>query len=191
MPQPSGALMPRRFIKRYYPDHEKIRNHKHLRIFGSLLHDPNLWHLNRRSVSGAFFAGLFWAFQPMPFQMVAAAAAAIAFRVNLPISVALVWLTNPITMPPVFYLNYVVGAHLLGRHPGALQFQLTLDAILANLASIWAPLLLGSVVCGLVFGALGFFVVRGLWRWRLTQHLKRRRAKRTLRARDKVLSKSA
>ena len=36
------------------PDHKLIREHKHLRIFGSMLHDPNLFHLNRRSVAGAF-----------------------------------------------------------------------------------------------------------------------------------------
>ncbi|MCB1903170.1 MAG: DUF2062 domain-containing protein, partial [Gammaproteobacteria bacterium] len=76
--------MPKQIIKRFAPDHEVIRNHKHLRIFGNLLHDPNLWHMNRRSVSGAFAVGLFWAFIPIPMQMVAAAAIAIIARVNLP-----------------------------------------------------------------------------------------------------------
>ena len=82
--------MPRHLIKRYSPDHEKIRNHKHVKVFGKLLHDPNLWHLNRRSVSGAFGVGLFWAMIPMPFQMIAAAATAIGLRTNLPLSVVLV-----------------------------------------------------------------------------------------------------
>ncbi len=183
--------MPRRFIKRYCPDHEKIRNHKQLRIFGSMLHDPNLWHLNRRSVSGSFFVGLFWAFQPMPFQMVAAAAAAMLLRVNLPISVALVWLTNPITMPPAFYFTYRVGTLLLGRHPGTLHFTLTLDAILANLESIWQPLLLGSLVCGLVLGAIGYASVRLLWRWHVIQQRKRRRRRREAALAKKALSGSA
>lgn len=52
------------------PDPEKLRNHKHLRIFGSLLNKPNLWALNRRSAPGAFAIGLFVAWMPMPFQMV-------------------------------------------------------------------------------------------------------------------------
>jgi len=53
--------------------------------------------------------GLFCAFVPLPIQMLLAAAAAIIFRVNLPISVGLVWITNPVTIPPMFYFCYKVG----------------------------------------------------------------------------------
>ena len=78
--------MPKKFIKRLMPNHRTIREHKHLRFLGSLLHDPNLWHLNRRSASGAFAVGLFMAWVPVPFQMLLGAIGAIAFRVNLPLS---------------------------------------------------------------------------------------------------------
>ena len=98
--------MPKRFLKRYMPKEHDIRNHKHMRYFGKLLHDPNIWHLNRRSVAGAFSVGLFMAMVPVPFQMILAAAAAIPCRVNLPISVGLVWITNPLTMPAIFYFCY-------------------------------------------------------------------------------------
>ena len=70
--------MAKHLIKRLIPDHEIVRGHKHLQIFGRLLHDPNLWHLNRRSAAGAFAVGLFMAFAPVPFQMLLAAGAAIA-----------------------------------------------------------------------------------------------------------------
>ena len=84
------------------PDHKKIRDHKHLRIFGKLLHNPSLWHMNRHSVAKAFAVGLFFAWVPVPFQMVLGAGGAILFHANLPLSVVLVWLTNPFTMPPMF-----------------------------------------------------------------------------------------
>ena len=77
--------MARRVIKKMMPDHDKIRRSRAIKLFGSLLHDGNLWHLNRRSASGAFAVGLFTAFIPVPFQMLLAAAAAIIFRVNLPL----------------------------------------------------------------------------------------------------------
>ncbi len=112
--------MPRRLFKRYMPDPESIRSQKSLRFLGKLTHDPNLWHLNRHSVSRAMAAGLFAAFIPMPMQMLLAAGLAVWIRSNLPSSVGLVWLTNPITMPPVFYCTYKLGAWLMAgaaAHP--------------------------------------------------------------------------
>ncbi|MEC8208404.1 MAG: DUF2062 domain-containing protein, partial [Pseudomonadota bacterium] len=46
--------MPKKFIRRFLPDHQSIKQNKALKIFGKVLHEPNLWHLNRRSASGAF-----------------------------------------------------------------------------------------------------------------------------------------
>ena len=105
------------FLKQIAPDRAKIREHRHLRVFGKLLHDPNLWHLNRRSVSGAFAVGMFVMYLPPLGQMLIAAAGAIAFRVNLPISVTLVWITNPVTIPPMYYFAYLVGSWILDRRP--------------------------------------------------------------------------
>lgn len=167
--------MPKHLIRKYAPDHEVIRNHKHLRIFGDLLHDPNLWHLNRRSVSGAFAVGLFWAFIPMPLQMVAAAATAIPMRVNLPISVALVWITNPLTIPPVFYFTYLVGTWILGTPPSTKGFELSFEYLSESMAAIWQPLYLGSFICGLLAAIIGYCAMRGLWRLYVIRHLKRRR----------------
>ncbi|MES9962982.1 MAG: DUF2062 domain-containing protein [Candidatus Sedimenticola sp. 20ELBAFRAG] len=173
--------MPKHIIKRYTPDHDTIRNHKHLQVFGKLLHDPNLWHMNRRSVSGAFAVGLFWAFIPMPFQMIAAAATAIPVRVNLPISVALVWISNPLTMPPMFYFNYMVGTLFLGREEAA-DFQMTLEWFSESMGIIWQPLYLGSLVSAIVAATLGYGAMRGLWRLHIITHLKKRRERKRTKA---------
>ncbi len=115
--------MAKKTIQRFLPDPNKIRHHKSLKIFGRLLQDANLWHLNRRSARGAFAVGLFFAFIPVPFQMVLAAATAIVFRVNLPISVALVWITNPVTMPPIFYCSYLIGTLVLNQPEQHFSFE--------------------------------------------------------------------
>jgi uncharacterized protein (DUF2062 family) len=169
--------MPKRLIRRITPDHEKIRNHKHLRIFGSLLHDANLWHLNRRSAAGAFGVGLFMAFVPIPFQMILAAAAAIPLRVNLPLSVALVWITNPLTIPPMFYFAYWIGTLILGHPAQQIEFELTWKCLLDSLEGIWQPLVLGSFICSSISGLVGYFGVRALWRLNVINHMKRRRAR--------------
>lgn len=175
--------MPRRIIKRFLPDHGTLREHPHLQRFGARLHDGNLWHLNRRSVSGAVAVGVFWAFVPMPFQMVAAAACAIWLRVNLPISVALVWITNPLTMPPVWYATYRLGAWLLGLPRQNIPFELTVPNLVSRLQDIWQPLYLGSLVAGAVLSLLGFVLVRLAWRMYVVQQrradLRRYRLRRT------------
>ena len=171
--------MAKKFIKRYLPDPHKIREHKHLRFFGTLLHDPNLWHLNRRSVSGAFAVGLFMAFMPMPFQMIPAAALAILLRVNLPISVALVWITNPVTLAPIFYFCYGLGAWLLDTPVNAVEFEITLEWIGTELVRLWKPFLLGSFLVASTSAIIGFFGMRALWRWHVIRDWERRRMARS------------
>jgi len=170
--------MPKKFLKRYMPDHDTIRNHKHLKIFGTLLHSPNLWHLNRRSVAGAFANGLFMAFIPVPFQMILAAAGAILFRVNLPLSIALVWITNPVTMPPMFYGTYKLGSWIMNKPPQDFNFELSMNWLMNGLAAIWQPFLLGCLVAGTVASILGYASIRLIWRWHIVKEWNQRKKRR-------------
>ncbi|WP_440055904.1 DUF2062 domain-containing protein [Pseudoalteromonas sp. T1lg65] len=156
--------MAKKTIQRFLPDHNKIKQQKSLKIFGSLLHDANLWHLNRRSARGAFSVGLFFAFIPVPFQMVLAAALAIPFRVNLPLSIALVWITNPLTMPPIFYCSYMVGVFALGEKQQPFHFEASWDWLVSSLTTIGPAFMLGSLICATVASLIGFFGIDYLWR---------------------------
>lgn len=173
--------MPKRLIKNYIPDREAIRKYKHLKVFGTLLHNPNLWHLNRRSASGAFAVGLFMAFVPVPFQMLLAAGGAILARVNLPLSVLLVWVTNPVTMPALFYSAYRVGTWLIGVSEREVRFALSLQWLASELGAIWQPFLLGCLVLGTLSALAGFGIIRGLWRLRLVRHHQGRKQARAAR----------
>ncbi len=168
--------MPRKFFKKILPSEHAIKNEKGLRFLGSLLHDPNLWHLNRKSLSGAMAVGLFMAFVPFPFgQTPAAALLAIFFRVNLPLSALLVWLTNPLTMPPIYLMAIKLGAWVLGIHPNMTQFELSWAWVSANLITFWKPFVVGSLIFSTVSSILGFFLTRLLWRWYV---IRKYRAKR-------------
>ncbi len=168
--------MPRKFIKRYMPDHNKIRAHKSLRIFGTLLHDPNLWHLNRRSVSAGIAIGLFVAFLPLPLHMLIAAALAIPLRANLPLAVGTVWINNPFTMVPFYYLGYHLGAGLMGSSavPHAADFNPGIDWLLNEGWDILEPMMLGGLIVGLICALLGYVGVRLLWRWHVVHRLRAR-----------------
>lgn len=170
--------MPKKLFKRYMPEPRKIREHPSLRFLGDLLHDPGLWHLNRRSASGACAVGLFCMWIPVPFQMLLAALLAIPFRVNLALSVVLVWITNPITMPPMFYAAYWLGAELLDYEEMPIDFELSMEWLGSSLAHIWQPFLLGCGVFAVLSSALGYALVRLTWRYHLIRRLQEKRLRR-------------
>lgn len=169
--------MARKFIKRFLPDPEWIKKHDSVQILGNWIHDPNLWHLNRGSVSSAVFIGLFVAFIPLPAQMLIAGFFAVLFRANLPISMVLVWITNPVTMAPIFYLAYSVGCAVIGAPEHPFVFHLSWES-LSQLVNIWKPFLLGCFLCGLFFALLGSTAARLLWRWYAIKRWHERRLKR-------------
>lgn len=170
--------MAKKIIKNFLPDPSKIKDTKSLRWLGSWIHEPNLWHLNRRSVSLAFFIGFFLAFLPFPFQMLAAAALAILFRANLPVAVSLVWITNPLTIAPMSYFSYRVGITILQIPEQDFNIELTWEWLTSGLSHIWEPLLLGSFVCGTVSGIIAFIGIRLFWRWHVVSNWTKRKERR-------------
>lgn len=151
------------------PNPEKLKQQKSLQFLGNRLHEPNLWHLNRRSVSLAFAVGLFVAWIPTIGQMAIAATAAFYFRANLAISVALVWITNPFTMPPMFYFSYYIGLLLLGNDIPSNDFELNIDSILSSLGDIGGPFLLGCLVLGVFSSLLGYFGIQLFWKYNIVK----------------------
>lgn len=166
--------MPRRYLRKFLPSQESIRQNRYLARFGSLLPHPNLWHLNRRSVSGGVAAGLFAGLVPgsNPVQFALGALLAVVFRVNLPVAVAVTLYTNPLTIVPLYLLAYQYGKLLVGgdasftpepefRWSGFLQ---SLDAWLAWLASLGKPLAVGLVALALTLAVAGYVFVQLGWR---------------------------
>lgn len=156
--------MSKRLLKRLLPKAHKVKDHKHLRVLGTHLHSPNLWHLNRNSVARAVAIGLFCAFLPFPMQMLIAASLAIMVRANILISVVLVWLSNPITMPAMMYGTYKLGAWLLLQPPRPFDLEFTWHSIFEHVNSIVPALLFGSILCGVIAGGLSYAMVQICWR---------------------------
>lgn len=154
----------KRIFTRFAPHRTAIQNHRHLSLFGKLLHEPNLWHITRHSAAGGMANGLFWAFMPFPGQTVLAAAIAIYFRVNLPISLLAVWLTNPVTMYPLFFASYKLGAIILQLPPRHVHFVFSWQWFTGTLTDIWQPLLLGCFILGSLTAGAGYYAIRLLWR---------------------------
>ncbi|MGV6818039.1 MAG: DUF2062 domain-containing protein [Thiotrichales bacterium] len=167
--------MPRKLLKRLLPAPSQIRSQKWLGPVRDWLHDPNIWHLNRDSVSGAVAIGLFMVFIPAPSQMVVAAILAIVFRVNLPIAASLVWISNPFTFAPIGLAALKLGEWLTGIPAGVAQFDFSFTWLLSELPKIWAPLMLGLVTMAVVSSALGYFISRWLWRCHVVWQYRKRK----------------
>jgi len=167
--------MPKKFIKRFSPNPEKLKAHPNLKYFGEKLQNPNLWHLNRRNAAGAVAVGLFCAWIPIPFQMVLATFIAIYFSVNLPISVALVWISNPFTMPPLFYGGYQVGAFILQQPVMDFHFHLSVHWILNTIETIAPAMFLGCFILGCISAFIGYWLFTFFWRYSSVKKWQKRR----------------
>ena len=165
--------MVQKYIKRWMPDADTIRATPGLRFFGRWLDNPYLFHLNRRSVSVAFLVGLFFCYIPAPGQAVMATLGALVLRANLPISVALVWVSNPLTLPFFALSAYTAGAWVLGQ-----PIVNVPEWNWAWLKTLWLPFFLGSFIMGGIAGCLGYGTVQVAWRWHVISRWSQRRKRR-------------
>jgi uncharacterized protein (DUF2062 family) len=116
------------------------------------------------------------AFIPLPFQMVFAAGAAILFRVNLPLSVCLVWITNPVTIPPILLFAYMLGNWIVGDSTVVQPLEFSIEWLRnGGIGSIWRPLVVGCLILSVVSSALGYSLILWIWRWQAIEKWKNRR----------------
>lgn len=152
----------KKLFEKYIPTKESLKNNKRLKRLNHLFDDLNLWHLNCHSVATAVSISCFICYLPVPGHMIMAALLAIAFQANLPIAIATVWIANPLTIPPMFYLAYRVGAYVLGRTTIGVHFQLpkNYQALLHDFDYFAFPILIGAIICGALLAIVANITVR-------------------------------
>jgi len=122
---------------------------------------PEYLSTNRKMVSKAVLFGLFIAFIPMPMQMLAVIALMPFVKFNVPIGLAMCWMSNPFTMPPMYYMEYLTGSFFLDMKPEPVE--MTLEWFSNNLDSIFIPLYTGTLFYS-IFGSLGaYYLVNFFW----------------------------
>lgn len=146
---------------------------RYIHIFGDTLKQAELWAFNRNSVAKGIAVGLFCAFLPMPFEMIAALFIAAMIGGNVPFAVAGVWISNPLTWIPLYTPCYLLGAHLIGVEPIPLD-QISILEFGWHYVALW----LGCLIIGTIVSVTSHFVVSMLWRIHI---INRWQARRTLR----------
>jgi uncharacterized protein len=169
-----------RWLKRITPDRFTLEKLWCLKPFTALVLDRGCWTFNRHSVTRAFALGLFIAFippSPLPVHLVTCVILGVLFRLNLPVLFATVFISNPFTWVPQVVGSVWVGAKLMGMDLVPFLHTLKHRNLGAQVHELWAPLLLGALVLGLIAAGSGYVLAQCAWRVRVLYQLRRRRAR--------------
>ena len=120
------------------------------------------FNINRKMITRGVAIGIFWGFIPMPMQMLAVVAMTPFIRFNVAIAIAMVWLSNPFTMPPMYYMEYLTGNFILGQE-GIANIELTMEWFSENIGDIFVPLYVGSAFYSILGSTVVYFALNWLW----------------------------
>jgi uncharacterized protein (DUF2062 family) len=181
MAEPRGL---RGWVLRHIPTRETIYRYRVLRPFAKQLSQPNLWHLNHRSVPRGVALGL-GVGVIIPFMhVVVAMLLAIPTRANVALAGAFTLVVNPLTIPPMYYAAYRIGSWEL-HHDSlvidperAAQASGELGRFLFWIHHASGPIALGILTISASAAALGYAVSAIAWRLWLRSKWRRRRHER-------------
>ena len=130
--------------------------------------DRIYWAGDRKSFARAGLIGSFCMMLPVPFQMLLGSVFAYFFRANIPLATALAWVTNPLTMWPIWYGGYEFGTWMLGTPDLftasahiTVGSQLWFDQVFPL---IWKPFYVGNMVLGTLIGLVMYtFIAHFHW----------------------------
>ncbi len=162
-----------RWWKKNAPTRESLEQIRWLRPFAHRVLEPSLWRFTRRSVPRGVALGLMVGiFLMIPgLQILPAALLALPCRANVPIAVAMTFLSNPLTTPFILYLSIVVG----NRFVHSTADLTTVTAMIDNGASLgdWASwlasaaapaLVVGLFVISVITASVGYLMASFMWR---------------------------
>ena len=152
-------------FKNALPSPEYLAAHPWLKPLAHRLIDPALWRVQHEAVARGVAIGIFWAFA-VPFaQLVFAAAHCVWWRGNILVAAGVTLITNPFTVGFWLWLAYQLGSVVLDAPPPAPIADS--PGIMAWLATFGGPAILGMGLFATVGAALGYLVVKLVWRMRI------------------------
>lgn len=155
--------MPRRFFKRFSTGFLEKEHPWYLKPFEYILAHPVYFSTSRRSVCGALWLGIFVGLLPIPGQTLVVVLSALILRVNVPISAIVIWISNPLTFVPIFYLAYKIGAIVLNVPTVPFPHGIDPAWLAQQTAAVIKPLFVGSVLMGLSISSVTYMLVSTIW----------------------------
>ena len=156
------------------PRRSNIHRYPVLKWFAKTAYDRSyLWSFKGNAMVQALFWGIWIAMLPIVgIQMLVVFFLALIVRANLPLIVALQWISNPLTMAPIYFADYEIGLLILelfgvdyGRNKlltaefdwSGMEF-----ADLWELVDTFPPMMAGGSVVGISLGVLAVFLYKAM-----------------------------
>jgi len=155
-------------LRELAPSREQLEANPWLRGLAPYLADPKLWCWSRRGVALGVAIGLFIGFLIPLAQILLAAAAAVFLRANVPVAAAGTLVTNPLTVPPIYYAAYHLGTWVTGSPATAMVSWADPLSILESLGSIGVPLFTGLAITASFAAAASYLLISQAWIWRVS-----------------------
>jgi uncharacterized protein len=166
---------------RYLKHPRKLRERPLMRWFARHFLDKRVWKPTQFTMSGGMAVGTFITMQLLPIQMPTATILSAIFRVNIPIALAMCWLSNPFTLPILVPLEYAVGKWFLSLYTTVPTTPFP-DHLPDSAVEAWmvlkehAPVMLvGGIVLGAIFAVLAYLFTWGAWELHHRHEIAKRR----------------
>ncbi len=164
------------------PRRSNIHRYPVLKWFSKLAYDRSfLWSFRGSAIIPALFFGLWVAMLPIVgIQMLVVFFLALFFRANLPVVVALQWISNPLTMGPIYFADYRIGMEILKLVGVEYEMNKLLKpnydwsnfnyADFLSLLDTFPPMMIGGSIIGIFLGVVAVFLYNGMCRLYKTQN---------------------
>src|SRR3954452_9896626 len=177
-PPPAGRFG---WLKRHIPTRETVHRYRLLRPFERHLTHASLWRMTRRSVPRGVALGLFVAVIIPVMHTAIAAVLAIPARANVAVAAVFTLVVNPLTIPPLYYAAYRIGAWEL-HHDATLvnpadaeRFSSELSRLLFWIHQASGPIVLGVLTIAVASAVIGYLGAALVWRFWPHNRWRRRR----------------
>jgi len=155
-------------LKKYSPKRENIN----LGWLNKHLTNPELWKWNKKTIAKAFAIGLFCTFLPIPGHTILVAILSMMLSANILLSILVVWVNNPITMLPIYYFTYKIGASIIGIEIDS-EFEFSFGYLMDNLGSATLAMWIGGLITSIVAAILGYFSIISIYKYKALKRIKR------------------
>lgn len=154
----------------------RVERYRVLRPFQHRFKSQSLWALNRNTVSRGVAVGFFFAILTPVAQFLLALIAAMLLRAHPIVAVTSTLITNPFTLPFIYYYAYQIGSVLTGQNASGADVRISEEAaahalevtgwiptLMSWFQSVGWPLIVGVLTLALTLAVAGYLLVQTLW----------------------------